>query len=162
MIIFIAILISSIAICIQDFCYRLINLYWIAVFGIGTLIYSFVNEPHFYFFLIINCIFFVITFLLLWLYFAIKEKQKTALINRYIGLGDIIILLILATSYNLYNLAVLILASCISGLLYYALVYKKKGTTIRIPLAGILVVLHCIFQLYSQHIKTDTFYYTIL
>lgn len=162
MIIYAIILISSIGICFQDFTSRLIHLYWLAALGISTIVYNIVQEKNFFYFFIVNCFFLAATFLILWLYVIIKERRKTKLIDRYIGLGDIIVLALLATSYNLHNLIILILTGSIGGLLFYAFSYRKRKTVIRIPLAGILAILHSILLFYSLHLKIDTFYDSIL
>ena len=140
-------LFSSLVILYQDFKRRQIHLFAIIVLGMSFILFR-INEFRILLFhSFINFVFLVILFAILRLYFRLRKGEKK-LINRYIGMGDVLIFVAFCFAYSLYNFTLFILAGCITGLLYWViqnLVLNKK--IIRIPLAGILVLVHLVITL---------------
>lgn len=128
----------------QDISSRWIHLFSIILLGIGTLFYGIRNVlllPS----LLVNLGFLVILYVVLRLYILVRKGLNEKFINRYMGMGDIWIMLVLCTGYSLYNYVVVILLSCISALLFWAMRnYLFNKQMVRIPLAGFIAVTHCI------------------
>lgn len=146
----ILITVGSILIAYQDISKRLIHIASLAVFFLGTVLYTFTVQELGFVFSLLNLMFLTLLIFLLRIQIIIKKGYKERFINRYIGLGDIIILIIICFSYNLTNYIILLLASCLSGIVWsltYKLLFKKKS--IRIPLGGILSLIHLFIIFYS-------------
>jgi hypothetical protein len=86
-----------------------------------------------------NCTILLIQLAMLTLYFSLKERKWVLITEKYLGLGDILFLLIVAPFFNphgflLYLVASFILALCCA--LIYTLFSKRKSTSI--PLLSFL------------------------
>lgn len=140
---------GAILVAYQDMNRRMIHLFSVLAMAAGTLWYSISNED-LWKIILMNIGFLVVVFLLLRIYFLIKKGMKEAFIDRYIGMGDILVMLALCVGYNTYNLMVMILLSCVTALLIWAgwnLLLKRM--MIRIPLAGIIAAAHGVVLLMS-------------
>jgi hypothetical protein len=93
--------------------------------------------------------------MILHIYVKIKYGDKK-IIDKYIGLGDVLIFIVFALSYNPNNYILFICSGCFIGIVYWLfqlLVYRKQN--IRIPLAGILAAYHIFIYPLSALYKFD-------
>ena len=120
----------------EDFRFRAVHWYWLVILFLGV-IYFF---PFQLFHSLANLCLCGIQFLFLKLYFSIKENKKTVIIDKYIGWGDILMILILCLLFNFYNMVFFIVISFSLTLLVFYVVssFSKKQETI--PLAGALSI----------------------
>ena len=126
----------------QDYKNRWISIYSFLVLAIGTAT-NIQNIKYDLFIFLINLIFLATLLLILKVYIILRKGVNEALINRYIGSGDILMLFILCFSYNLPNYTLIILASSFTGLVYWLIRHHyKKSKTIRIPLAAAIASVH--------------------
>jgi hypothetical protein len=84
--------------------------------------------------LIFNLSFLLLQFILLTLWFSIKESKLVWITQRYLGLGDLVFWLSISGLFSPVNFTCFFLFSLIFSLLL-ALVFQMKGSN-KIPLAG--------------------------
>jgi phosphoglycerol transferase MdoB-like AlkP superfamily enzyme len=106
-------------------------------------------------------LFFAFQMILLWAYFAIKNKKPVNIFKHYLGLGDVLFLVALAGYLSPVNYVLFYIASLVVVLLYTLIEQKLyKQVNPQIPLAGLqasmlLLLLtasffHTKFTLYSD------------
>lgn len=142
--------------CYQDFGKRYINVWSIGLLIIALVAYSY-NSVYDVDFFVINILYLGGILLLLFLYFFFVRRANK-IIDRYIGLGDVLIFIVLALGYNLFNYTVLLLTGCVFSLIYFfvsAGIARRR--TVRIPLAGCLAIAHAGWTLLFFLIKKDLF-----
>ncbi len=84
---------------------------------------------------------FVLTLLaLLVLYFSIKRKKPTNIIDSYFGLGDLLFLGILSTVFSTVNFILFLTGSFLFILLIYT-IFNAVRSNKKIPLAGLLAII---------------------
>jgi len=139
----------------EDFKQRMIHISALTLFGLSTIIYSY-HKGYLFEIFALNILFLLIVFSILYIYLFLKHRQLPKMLGRYIGLGDIIILALVCTSYSLYNYVILILATCIVGLIHFSFVrFLLNKKIIRIPFAGCLAAVHFILTLFSFIVSFD-------
>lgn len=140
--------------CIQDFKYRGISWYLFPAVALLSLFlaaeFTTWNKigNHFLW----NLGFIVLQLVLLSVYFALKERAWVNIVNRYLGIADILLLFVFAMSFSPLNFIIfycinLFLAAFISLII----VWIKRDRSFKIPLAGIMV-LPMIFCLLSTKV----------
>lgn len=142
---FLFILLSCIAIIYQDISYRFIHISFFVLLTVACIVYSRYQNTEYatLLFTLVNLSFIGLLLVFLHLYFYIKNKRLTKVINRYLGLGDVLIWIALAFSYSLFNWILVLISSCIFGLFYWVLYnLLLKQRVIRIPLAGCMAFVH--------------------
>lgn len=98
---------------------------------------------------LINMSFLMILYVTLYLYFLIRRGERQ-IVNKYIGLGDVLILVCICAAFNLQIYTATMLASCLASLVYYAIhliVYKKK--ILKIPLAAFIAITFMFTYIFS-------------
>ncbi len=128
----------------QDLRYRLIHGITILILLLALIGSALIHDNNFWLHFLINVSFMATLFVMLHIYFWFRKGEKT-LVNKFIGMGDILVLLAFGFGYNLYNFTLFIIAGCVLTLLYWAIqkiVFDKK--IVRLPLAGFLCVAHLI------------------
>lgn len=93
-------------------------------------------------FALFNSCFMIFQLVLLTLYFSIKKKKITNIINSNIGIGDILFFLVLCLAFSPLNFTIYYLSSLIITLIGFT-IYKKKIIGImkaEIPLAGAFAI----------------------
>lgn len=87
----------------------------------------------------INLLLILIQFLLLGLYYSIKEKRIQIIPGSRIGLGDVLLLVVLCLGFSPMNFVVFIILALISGLLVTGIIHLiVKNPNPLIPLASYL------------------------
>lgn len=140
-VIFTAIIISSVIIAIQDFTTRYIHILMLLIWSCAVILYNNRSINEIIMEGSINILYLLTVFLLLYIYVKLRKGKKEQLINRYIGLGDLLILIAPALLYGFLDFVMLILVACFIALLYWFInVALLKKRIIRIPFAGIFVL----------------------
>lgn len=131
----------------QDFRVRMITWWYIPLLFLGLL---FISLQHVLFgellkYFIINTSFILLQMIVLTIFYTIKKRKLTNIINKYIGLGDILFFLVLCVGFSPVNFIIFIVSGLILTIIcfsIYGIASKKKEY--RIPLAGMLAVFLCV------------------
>ncbi len=126
----------------QDLRYRLIHGITILILSLALIGSGLIQDNFFWLHFLINVSFMATLFVMLHVYFWFRKGEKT-LINKFIGMGDILVLIAFGLGYSLYNFTLFIIAGCVLTLLYWVIqkiVFYKEIA--RLPLAGFLCVAH--------------------
>jgi hypothetical protein len=136
--------VSSLIIFYTDLKSRYINALWVLVLGAAIGLFTLANyRGDFLRNSLINLGFLLLLLFLLKMYFSIRNKRFVKIINRYIGVGDLMLFVALSIGYNLNNFIVILILGCLLSLFYYSLLtFLLRKKIIRIPLAGILAMTH--------------------
>ncbi len=84
----------------------------------------------------INIMLTALQLLVLTLYFSLRNGSWTAIINKYIGSGDLFFFIFLALAFSPFNFLAFFIVSLLAILLIYALTVKKELKKYKIPLLG--------------------------
>lgn len=89
----------------------------------------------------INIVFLCAQFLLVWIWFSVKEKKPSRLIDTQIGLGDVLFMICIALAFSPANFIVFYTIGMIVTLLV-AIAVRSFNSALRreIPLAGALAI----------------------
>ncbi len=124
----------------QDFKSRMI--YWILFpIGIvlGTLYGLFQTDTMEYLLTVGSNLVFIVLFLIIPLsFFMLKSGSLSALFDRYLGLGDVLMFLLLCFCFSISNLFLFIVSSLCLILLFYGFLHLLRIRVRTIPLAGLL------------------------
>jgi hypothetical protein len=127
----------------QDFNYRTLSAYIVLIALALSAFYSvWMNGwKQTFTFVGINLLFIVFQMIGVFIYFSLKNKSYINIVNKYIGVGDILFFVVVSFSFSpvnfiLFNLAAYILILLVFGILNVAFRYSKT-----VPLAGCLSVL---------------------
>lgn len=128
----------SIGIAVQDFKTRLISVWLIVIFTISNIaLYLLLNSIYKFIENIIFCIcYFLFSFLIISLFYYVKTKKIEPVINRKIGLGDIIIFFSVGICIEPIHLVYYFTLNFIIAII----VHLISGDQKTIPLAGITVI----------------------
>jgi hypothetical protein len=130
-------------IAVQDFRSRRIAWWLLPPLLVGLLIFSItqtsiheiLNHTAF------NILFILLQLGLLMLYFSIRQRRFTHLVDTYIGLGDILLLVCLSVGFSPMNFIVMLLSGLLLSLVAALIVrIARPQSTLLIPLAGFLAV----------------------
>lgn len=146
---------GAIMICYQDIKSRLIHLSSFVVFGAGLIMSVYAHERFWDNFLL-NVGFLFLLMCSLKLYVMFRNGYKERLLDRYIGKGDLLILLLFCVSYNLYNYLCVILLGCMLAIGFFLSKRLLSGIVIvRIPFAAFLSIVHMIVISYCLRNSID-------
>jgi len=97
-------------------------------------------------------------YLCLTLFFSLKNKKLTSIVNTYIGVGDLVFFVITALWFSPFNFTCFILASLFIGL--FSFIFIKRNN---IPLAGLMSLALCFVLGFQLITKVDLYndYYLI-
>lgn len=145
----------------QDFSRREVSVSLLAILFVCLIIQACIQErviPIFYYFLF-NFLVVLLLILSTKLYFLVRKGKGSQFLDRYIGKGDLIIIIIFCVGLSNLNFIVFLLISftcaLILSLLLHVLNIIENHT---IPLAGYLAAVYCILMLSSKLYKVITFY----
>lgn len=126
----------------QDFKGRFVNIYWLGISAVLLIIYSLTSNQWkiALTYTIINELILTIQIIVVWAYFSLKQMKIVALCRDYLGLGDILFMLILGIGFHPVYFVIFLLISCLIALLVYGSLFYLQKKTITIPLAGILAM----------------------
>lgn len=89
-----------------------------------------------------NFSFLCINLLLVTIYFSLKSRKLISIIDSYLGLGDILFLILCTIMFSLVNFILFLLVSYLITLLVWGIYFLKNSKASKeIPLAGVLSVL---------------------
>lgn len=80
-----------------------------------------------------------------YIYFRLKSKGDFIFLNKYIGVGDILFLIITSMIFEFNDFIVIYFFSLLAGIFYWIFVFIKFKSDITIPLAGIQAVIVFLF-----------------
>lgn len=124
----------------EDFKYRAIHWWWLLILAGGIL----TCRPWSMAQVAINWGFLLSQFILLTLYFSIKQKSFTNIIDQFLGLGDILFLLVIALLFSPINFLLFFVVSLLLTLFFflgYQYLFASPSSPKTIPLAGALATL---------------------
>src|ERR1035438_1869331 len=165
LIFFLPVLVLSVWIFYEDFSSRAVN--WIlfpllAVSGIFMSLYNLNSFAQVLKNALYNFGFLIIQFLLLKIYFQFRKQQGFKIINKKIGLGDILFLSASCFYFSLLNFLLFYILSLIFALIFYLFFFKKKSFAQpeeTVPLAGLqsifLIIFICTNKACSINITMD-------
>lgn len=149
------IILSCILIVFQDFKSRLIHIGSIVILSVALVLLNLFRYKTLLFCFGVNLVFLFFLFATLYFYFRLRKGERK-LVDRYIGLGDIVLLFSFGLAYNLYNFTVFIIGGCLLSLIYVGLVTGiLRKRMIRIPLAGCLAITHLLCMLINYKYSYD-------
>ena len=152
-------IISCALIAYQDLSSRYIHIFTLILLAGGFVTQRSQTFAFFFSNIVINAIFLAFLFLILYCYFFLKYRSRKKFVDRYMGLGDVVILTIFSSAYNLHNYTLFLICGCVLSLIYYILRKTiSKKATIRIPFAGCLAINHLIFVIISYFTSLDLLY----
>lgn len=133
---------SLIAVAYQDFKYRGIHWIWVVlVFCSLTIKMLLESNWHIVFQnFVMNSLFLGMQLVVLFVYFSMKNKAITNIINRYIGLGDILFFLAICSAFSLLNFIVFLFLGLLGISAVFAGLFVLKRNEIQIPLAGLFSI----------------------
>jgi hypothetical protein len=134
----IAIIATFLIIIYQDFRHRAISWWLIPLMLIlgflqSSIYHNWQMSLHFF---IQNLIFLIVQVFILFIYFFIREKRFVNIIDTWLGLGDVLFFLGLATLFSLINFVAFFIGSIIATLLIFIIISQFSTTLKTIPLAG--------------------------
>ncbi len=88
----------------------------------------------------VNILFIVLQLFTSFAIISIRKKKITNIVNTHIGLGDVLMLLILAITFSAPVFLLVTLVSCITALLQALVMRIVKGGNGTIPLAGVMAL----------------------
>jgi hypothetical protein len=139
----------------QDF--RYFGVHWIVfvvIFGLTVYIaLGVMTLQDFMCIFLINMVIILVQGFMLIIYFTIKHKKLTFLLNRYLGSGDICLYIILCSSFSPANFILFFLASHMLTLVIFGITNIRRQKKY-IPLAGYLsffvIIARIIFYTYDS------------
>lgn len=103
---------------------------------------------------IINFSFIVFQILILTVYFSIKKRKLTNIIDTYIGLGDILFFIILCISFSTINFILFFTFSTLIALIISVSIQKTRTKPFRkIPLVGLMGLIYLPLQVIAWTIS---------
>jgi len=134
---------GSAVILYQDFKFRFVHIIPLLLLFFGVIGYNARDFELLRIIVPINILFLLFLLGFLHFYIFLRTSRLDWIFNRYFGLADIIMLLILCFSYSLYNYILFILFSSVVSLCFWVVsnyVFRKR--MVRIPFAGVVAILH--------------------
>lgn len=148
----IIVLVSLIFIIKEDFTERYIQIYWLFSIFMSWL-FLFIGDVLLidYHDIVINILQLLFQFLLLNIYFSIKSKHWIWITKEYLGIGDILFLLVLALFFKPIDFLFFYIFTLLATLVISIVVrYFKPHTLNTIPLAGFFAIAMTIY-IFQKH-----------
>lgn len=142
----------------QDFRFRGINWFILFLTMINMLITRLLEQPINIFEEAIKLGFLTINFLVLFVYYSIKNKRITNIVNKYLGIADILLFIGICFVFSPINFILFFVSSLfIALILSFVLGNTSTDKNFEIPLAGlvgiqltILIVINLLFNVSLQ------------
>ncbi len=136
-------LLVSLVIAFQDFRNRQIHWFLLPIFGIGLFFLNFsrigLRATLYNFFE--NVLFLFLVFVFTYIYFIIKKRKFIKLVDNYIGLGDILFLVVIAIYFTPFIFVFFFIFSMLLTLLIFGAIHIFKNLEFStIPLAGLIAI----------------------
>jgi hypothetical protein len=146
----------------EDLRFRLIHLWIFPV--LGLLFLSFQWNKLEWWHPLTNLSFLLLQFVLLTLWFSIKEKKYTLITRSYLGSGDIAFWITLALFFSPVNFILFFLCSLLGSLVLALTLSMNSGK--KIPLAGFQAIFLCpvmlVILINKMSVRDDSFLLNIL
>lgn len=146
---------------VQDFRERMISWHLIPLlfllFGWNALLNASLQEVAFSF--AVNLAFTLFQLFAITIYFSIKHKKPVNIINTWLGIGDVLLLVVLCVAFSPVNYFAFYMGSLlvtIAGFAAYRL--TTKGKTVTIPLAGVMALVMIVCLCYQLLIMPAAFH----
>ena len=110
-------------------------------FGLAYLI---IGAEELFFNLGINTMLLAFQFLLLTVYFSLRTRHLTNIINKFIGIGDLFFFVFLSMAFSPFNFILFFILSLLLILIVYAIVMKGKLKQYKIPLLGNMSIIYLV------------------
>ncbi len=143
----------------QDFTQRAVN--WLLLFllipcqsGLTCLT---IGAEELFFNIGINVMLLAFQFLLLTIYFSLRTRHLTNIINKFIGIGDLFFFIFLSLAFSPFNFILFFILSLLLILIVYAIAMRGKLEQYKIPLLGNMSIIYLIVLLVEQLSCFDRF-----
>jgi hypothetical protein len=149
------------ALAYEDFSQRRISWWWLPVLFMLLLIngISSVSFAKIGTYFLLNISFLLLQFLLVSIYFSLKEKRMINIIDRYIGLGDILMFVVVCISFHPVIFILFYIATLLLTLLVYGIYTLLRSKALTIPLVSstaiglaFLLIMLMVFPYYNLFI----------
>lgn len=126
----------------EDFKYLAVSWFYFPVLAVLVTIHSLqeLGKTVLISYLSINLVVVVILFTVVFTYVSIKQKTLTNIFKSYIGMADLLILLIFSLSFSPINFVAFMLVGFVLSIFVFGLLGIIKKNHKRIPLAGVLAL----------------------
>jgi hypothetical protein len=143
----------------QDFTQRAVN--WLLLFFLILcqfgLTYLMVGIEDLFFNIGINAMLLIFQMLLLTIYFSLRSRHLTNIINKFIGIGDILFFVFLSMAFSPFNFILFFILSLLLILIVYVVVMKGRIKQYKIPLLGNMSIIYLIMLAIEQVSCFDRF-----
>ncbi len=85
---------------------------------------------------VVNLMLMTLHFLVLTLYFSLRNRKWINIINKYIGIGDVFFFIFLSLAFSPFNFLAFFVFSLLAILIIYSLTIKSNLRKYKIPLLG--------------------------
>jgi uncharacterized membrane protein len=116
-----------------------------------------VGKEDMLFYVGINTMLLIFQFLLLTIYFSIRSHRLTNIVNKFIGIGDIIFFIFLGLTFSPFNFMLFFITSLVLTLIVYAIFVRGKKEQYKIPLLGSMAVFYIVSLIIEQVSRFDRF-----
>lgn len=142
----------------QDFRYRAIS-WWlipVLVLAFGYLEISTIGRDQFLANIALNLGFIVFQMAVLTMYFSMRNRKFTNIINTYLGIGDVLFFVLLAAAFSFVNYIFFLVTSFILVTIGF-MIFKsvKRNTNPEIPLAGAMSLILVISMACNAFVNID-------
>ena len=139
----------------QDFKDRAVYWWLYALVFVAFTISKIYTGQYNYEFALINGLFLILQYLLVIIYFSLKNRKMTWLLTDQFGLGDALLIFVLACFMNTSDFLFIYLVSLIASVIWVGYKYLKEKQTPSVPLAGVMAIasLMIIVSNYTDFVK---------
>jgi hypothetical protein len=155
----VSIFISGIILIIQDWKSKSIGAWLLLLFSVSVISYSFFNVAlrQFCIVFIYNIGYLLLLFILLTIYFSFKNRKLENILDRYLGWGDVLVLIALCSAYIPIRFVLFVtLCSLFAAIMSFFLVRKEELKKYSIPFVSYIVFFYlCLwtFELLGKNTK---------
>jgi hypothetical protein len=143
----------------QDFTQRAVS--WILLFLLIPcqfgLTYLTIGIEELFFNLEVNMMLLIFQFLLLTVYFSLRIRSLTNIINKFIGIGDLFFFVFLSMAFSPFNFILFFILSLLLILIVYAIAVRGRIKQYRIPLLGNMSIIYLVMLAVEQLSCFDRF-----
>lgn len=155
------VLMCLVALFIQDFKERSVSVWLLVLFGFITFIRAYLLNEEFGLlvkWVAINSLILLIEMLLLKAYFSFRQQQFVNVVDRYIGLGDIVFMFIVTVSFSTYNFVAFMLLSLMASVLISLILLSRSSLKAHnIPLVSFLSFFYAVQVVITDYFKINMY-----
>lgn len=139
----------------QDIKKRTISIFILIALGLFSISFILIQKVNIEN-IIINLTITILILGFLSMYYKVKLGIKTRIINRFLGLGDILLLLLLTPFFSPVNFIIYINSACILALVFELFINKENNT---IPLVSYLTLSYLLLMTFQSIVFSPTYYF---